>query len=83
MLLAGQTEPAPDPFLLIWGLAVIAVGDLCNEEGATRMHSFIVNGLEQIPRQQAKTRAMPGGFLRCIGGSWPSAEGWRCPLCWS
>ncbi|MER5845693.1 hypothetical protein ABT126_00945 [Streptomyces sp. NPDC002012] len=69
MPLAGRTEPDPGPFLLIWGLVVIVVGGtFATKSGAARIRSFVVNGLEQSPRQQAKARAVPEGFLRCVGG---------------
>ncbi|WSX32518.1 hypothetical protein OG520_38520 [Streptomyces sp. NBC_00984] len=70
LLLASQNDPAAGGvFLLIWGLVVIFVGGaFATERGAAGIHTLIVNGLERNPRQQAKARAVPEGFLRFVGG---------------
>ncbi|MGW2088909.1 hypothetical protein [Streptomyces sp. NPDC001880] len=70
LLLASQNDSAAGGvFLLVWGVVVIFVGGaLVTERGAAGIHALIVNGLERNPRQQAKARAVPEGFLRFVGG---------------
>ncbi|WP_371097768.1 hypothetical protein [Streptomyces sanglieri] len=69
LFLAGQTEPSPGPFLLVWGLLVIVTGGtIATKRGSSRMRSIVVNGLERNPRQQDKARAVSLGFMRSVGG---------------
>ncbi|MEU4091982.1 hypothetical protein [Streptomyces sp. NPDC026673] len=69
LLLAGQSEANPGPFLLIWGLGVIVLGGIfASKKGAAGIRRLVVQGLEQNPEQQAKARAVPENRLRFIGG---------------
>lgn len=70
LLLAGQTEPAPGPFLLIWGLLVIVLGGVfATKSGAARIRSFVVNGLDRSSRTRERVRSVPSaGFVRLVGG---------------
>ncbi|MFJ8215098.1 hypothetical protein [Streptomyces sp. NPDC096033] len=69
VLLAGQSGPAPGPFLLLWGLGAIVMGGrLATRRGAAALRGLAVNGLERTPGQQAKARRVPEGFVRLVGG---------------
>lgn len=71
LLIAGQSGPAPGPFLLIWGLLVIIVGGVfVTRKGAARMRSFIVRRLQQSPRSPQGTGSVPSvNFVRLVGGA--------------
>ncbi|MBD0743870.1 hypothetical protein BG418_20065 [Streptomyces sp. CBMA152] len=68
MLLAGQTEPSPGPFLLVWGLVtLIGGGVLATKNASDRFHAFVVDRLEQGSVHQVRARSVRPGFVRGIG----------------
>lgn len=68
VILGGQTEPGPGPFLLIWSLlAIVGGGVLATKKGAGGARSLVVQGLENSPRQKAQAKTVPAGFLRFLG----------------
>lgn len=68
LFLAGQTEPSPGPFLLIWGiLALIGGVALATKKGSARFQALVASGFAQSSQRQAAVRTVRPGFLRFLG----------------